>query len=48
MSEWRPIETAPKDGAEILVLFGERPDVEIAQWSDSAAIERLPDTSANP
>ena|SRR3990167_3521283 len=36
MSEWQPIETAPKDGTEILVYyeFATVPIVHIARWDD--------------
>lgn len=32
MSEWQPIETAPKDGTEILLCFGS--NVMSGQWDD--------------
>lgn len=32
MSDWQPIETAPKDGNEILVFYQTRKKVVIAYW----------------
>lgn len=35
MSEWKPIETAPLDGSDILVCFEDfgRPMIRVARWS---------------
>lgn len=37
---WQLIATAPKDGTDVLVVYGIRPDVGIAHYSESAHLER--------
>lgn len=32
MSEWQPIETAPKDGTRILVYGKTWPEIAVAEW----------------
>lgn len=34
MSEWQPIETAPKDGTQILVCGRYTDDIAIVRWSE--------------
>lgn len=44
MSEWQPIETAPKDGTEILLLFTEPPfgagdtNIAVGFWSNTTSV----------
>ena len=38
MSDWQPIETAPKDGTRILVLIGSK--VQIAQWNEDGYVKK--------
>ena len=35
--QWRPIETAPKDGTEILAYFGPRTGVKSVVWEESVS-----------
>ena len=32
MSEWQPIETAPKDGTEVFLWTEEKPNIVVAYW----------------
>jgi len=34
MTEWQPIETAPKDGRRILVYAETWPEIAVAEWRD--------------
>ncbi len=34
---WQPIDTAPKDGTEVLVYFGGRVGVKSAAWTGSSS-----------
>lgn len=40
MSEWKPIETAPRDGTEVLIYFGPRVGVKSASWTSPYADDR--------
>jgi hypothetical protein len=33
MAKWRSIKTAPKDGTQVMVVFGIRPDIALARYS---------------
>lgn len=37
MSEWKPIETAPKDGSPVLAFFGPR-HIEGVFWDDAPGV----------
>lgn len=41
MSEWQPIDTAPRDGTDILLFcrFDGRDEIKIAKWSDEQTYE---------
>ena len=40
MSEWQPIETAPKDGTDIIVLTKWKGSL-VARWDENACFGRL-------
>ncbi len=37
--QWQPIETAPKDGSQVLIAIGRR--IEIAAWNENAEYDRF-------
>lgn len=37
MSEWQPIETAPKDGSEVLLGFSDSADMDFYRWNQELA-----------
>jgi hypothetical protein len=40
MSEWQPIETAPKDGTRILALIRQSDYIKILHWEPDSSYER--------
>ncbi|HEU4635425.1 MAG TPA: DUF551 domain-containing protein [Edaphobacter sp.] len=38
MSDWQPIETAPKDGTRVLVCYGSKPRVIVAYWQSEPSL----------
>jgi len=47
MSDWQPIETAPKDGTEIIVGESGTADVELCRWYDGEWVDRTYDPFAD-